>query len=96
MGIQFPPIAFLYLLYYYICIYIFLFCTLVKRTIIFKLKLKLNFIWAYSTVWLLFFFMINKFSVAKQEAQQSRLYSACLVTCGSFVTLFLVHQFLFW
>ena len=23
--------------------------------------------------------MINKFSVAKQEAQQSRLYSACLV-----------------
>ena len=24
MGIQFPPIAFLYLLYFYICIYIFI------------------------------------------------------------------------
>ena len=39
MGIQFPPIAFLYLLYFYMCIYI-LFCTLVKRII--KLKLKLQ------------------------------------------------------
>ena len=41
MGIQFPPIAFLYLLYFYICIYIFI-CTLVKRII--KLKLKLIYI----------------------------------------------------
>ena len=38
MGIQFPPIAFLYLLYFYI--YIFLFCTLVKRIIKLKRKLK--------------------------------------------------------
>ena len=38
MGIQFPPIAFLYLLYFYICIYIFILC--IGKTNI-KLKLKL-------------------------------------------------------
>ena len=37
MGIQFPPIAFLYLLYF--CIYIF-FCTLVRSFIKLKHKLK--------------------------------------------------------
>ena len=40
MGIQFPPIVFRYLLYFYV--YIFLFCTLVKRILKLKLKLKLN------------------------------------------------------
>ena len=39
MGIQFPPIAFLYLLYF--CIHI-LFCTLVRSFIKLKLKLKLT------------------------------------------------------
>ena len=39
MGIQFPPIAFLYLLYFYICIYI-LFCTLVKRILNLNLNLS--------------------------------------------------------
>ena len=39
MGIQFPPTAFLYLLYFYICIYIFI-LYIGKRII--KLKLKQN------------------------------------------------------
>ena len=40
MGIQFPPIAFLYLLYFYICIYIFI-LYIGKKNKIIKLKLKL-------------------------------------------------------
>ena len=43
MGIQFPPIAFLYQLYLYLNIYIYFFCCALVRSIIKPLNLKPTF-----------------------------------------------------